>query len=339
MSNDVVNAVMSQYDRNTAKKKTNKVSDVERLKRYFSPNLGKGKDSGQKIFRILPPKAGKSPFDEVWFHELKIDDQWKKLYCPKENHTGECPLCTISHASRGSSKKEDKDIASQYSARKFYIIKGIDRDKEEDGPKFWRFRHNYKKQGPLDKLISVFSTKGDVTHVDKGRDLVIILGKDDKDYTKILSIMPEDAGPLSEDAELSAAWVADEQTWKDVYSQHSFEYLEIIAQGEVPYFSKDDNKYITKTEWESKNSTNGVSVSTMDDNGETTAVIGGGLENADADHQPLPVGDTKPPVKVPEKTTAKPAAKSTAKAPDKPVVEEADENNDDSDIDMAELPF
>ncbi len=337
MSNDVVNAVMAQYEKNTAKKKP-KVSDKERLKRYFSVNLSQGQESGQKIFRILPPKPGESPFSEVWFHELKIDDQWKKIYCPNQgkHKTGECPLCEIEKASLATGKKEDKDIASQYQARKFYIIKGIDRDKEEDGPKFWRFRHNYKKQGPLDKLISVFSTKGDVTNPEKGRDLVIILGRDDKDYTKILSIMPEDAGPLSSDAELSAAWVADETKWKDVYSQYSFDYLEIIANGEVPYWSKDENKYISKSEYEAKNNNNGVSVSPMDDDGEATAVIGGGQKETEIE---IPVVEPKTTTKIPAKSAAKTPVKPAAKAPAKPKVEEVDENTDDSDVEMSDLPF
>ena len=340
---DVLNAVMAQYDTNTkpTKKKTNE-SNEERLKKYFSTNLSKNKETGTKVFRILPPKNGKSPFTEVWCHEIKIGDNWVKLYCPKKNKGGDgnCPLCDVEKSLLDSGTKDDKEIASQYRARKFYVVKGIDRDCEADGPKFWRFRHNFKKQGILDKIVPVFSTKGDVTNVDKGRDLILTLGKDDNGYTKITSIMPEDPGPLSEDAELSKLWVEDDTTWEDVYSKKSFEYLDIVAQGEIPYWDKDTERYITKTEYEAK-SNNGVTVETMNDDGETTATIGGKKDTSKTE-TPAKV-ENKSPEKPIDKTPSKPAAKApvkpAAKAPVKPVVEEAAEDGDDSDVEMDDLPF
>jgi hypothetical protein len=325
---DVLNAVMAQYDANakSAKKKP-KVSDEERLKRYFSTNLPKNKETGQKVFRILPPKNGESPFHEVWYHEIKIDDSWSKLYCPKKNKKGECPLCEVEKGLMDSGKKEDKDIASQYRARKFYIVKGIDRDLEDDGPKFWRFRHNFKKQGIFDKIISVFSLKGDITHPEKGRDLILMLGKDDG-YTKVTSIVHEDQGLLSEDPDTLKAWVEDESTWEDVYAQKPFDYLDIIARGEIPYWDKDLEKFITKTEWEEKNN-NGVSVETINDDGETTATIGGGKSEI-KDKPASTISSTK----LSEKVVEKPKGKKT------PVkVVEVDENDDNADVEMEDLPF
>jgi len=342
---DVLNAVMAQYDTNTkpAKKKTNE-SEEERLKKYFSTQLPKNKESGQKVFRILPPKNGKSPFDEVWFHEIKVGDNWVKLYCPKKNKNGgtsDCPLCMVEKSLMDSGTKEDKDIASQYRARKFYIVKGIDREKEEDGPKFWRFRHNFKKQGTLDKIVPVFSTKGDVTNPEKGRDLILTLGKDDKGYTKITAVMHEDPGVLSEDPELAKLWLDDDTTWEDVYAKKSFEYLDIVAQGEIPYWDKDTEGYITKTEWEAKNN-NGVIVETMDDEGETTAVIGG---NKKEEAKTEKVEEGKKPEKSVAKTTetskliTKTPSKTVVKSKPAPKIEEVDEDIDDSDVEMDGLPF
>ena len=322
---DVLNAVMSQYDTNTKpKQKKVKLTDEERLKRYFTTELPKNKETGQKTFRILPPKNGQSPFAQIFFHELKIDGKWQKLYCPKRNKTGECPLCEVSKSAEASGTKEDKEIASQYSARKFYIVKGIDRDLEEDGPKFWRFRHNFKKQGTLDKIVPVFSTKGDVTNKDKGRDIILTIGKDENGYTKVTSAMPEDPGPLSEDQELAQLWLDDESTWETVYAKKSYDYLEIIAQGEVPYWDKDSEKYISKTDFENKNS-NGVSTETMSKDGETSAFAGGKKE----------VKEEAETVKSVEKTVTKPVAKAPVKA----IVVQEDEDNEDSDVEMSDLPF
>ena len=53
-------------------------------------------------------------------------------------------------------KEADKKLAGNYRSRMFYIVKVIDRDAEEDGVKFWRFKHNYKNEGVLDKIFPIW---------------------------------------------------------------------------------------------------------------------------------------------------------------------------------------
>lgn len=293
---DVVNDVVSQYE-DANKPRRTKIPDAERLKKYFSANLAKGKNDGNKKFRILPPKDGKRVFEEAEYHVIKLGADWKKMYCPKKNGSKKdpCPLCEINQEFNKRGTKEDKDIAKQYMTTKFWIVKGIDREREDDGPKFWRFRHNYKKQGNLDKIVPIFSTKQDITHPETGRDLILVLGRDDKNYSKVVSVMPEDSGPLHKDPEIAKKWLEDPTTSDDVYSKPSFEYLDIVAKGSIPYWDKDNTKWITKEEWESKN-TSGVSVETVDENGEAGATIGGGnstiadeaSEDVDAELNDLP---------------------------------------------------
>ena len=43
------------------------------------------------------------------------------------------------------------------------MVKLIDRDNEQDGVKFWRFKHNTKSEGVLDKIFPIFKNKGDIT--------------------------------------------------------------------------------------------------------------------------------------------------------------------------------
>jgi hypothetical protein len=272
---DPVKDLMAQYEATNQPKKA-RMSDADRLKQYFSTNLIKGKNDGIKKFRILPPKNGKQIFEQVYYHEMKIGADWKKIYCPKKNGAKKdpCPLCDVHNELYNSGKKEDKEIAKQYGAKMFYVTKGSDREREDDGVKFWRFRHNFKKQGTLDKIVPIFSAKADITDPVNGRDLLISLGRDDKGYTKIVSVMPEDAGPLSTNPELTKKWLDDERTHEDVYSKSSFEYLDIIASGHVPYYDKDSQKYISKEEWEKKN-TSGVAVETVNEDGESEVTIGG----------------------------------------------------------------
>jgi hypothetical protein len=145
-------------------------------------------------------------------------------------------------------KQTDKDLAAQYKARKFYIVKVIDRDHEEDGVKFWRFKHNYKQDGILDKIIPIWRAKGNLTDPSEGRDLIIQLVKSKtpkgKEYTSIQTVMYDDPSKLSEDAEQSDSWKNDLTTWADVYSKKPVEYLEAIARGEVPRWDSESKKYV-----------------------------------------------------------------------------------------------
>jgi hypothetical protein len=220
----------------------------ERMKKYFAAILPQGQNSAQKRIRILPTKDGKSPFVEAWFHEMQVGGQWNKLYDPAKNDNERSPLSEVHEELVSTGKESDKELAKQYKPRKFYIVKVIDRDKPEDGVKFWRFKHNYKNEGVLDKIIPIWRNKGDITDPEKGRDLIIELAKaktpKGKDYTIIQTIMYDDAQPLHEDKVQSDAWVNDELTWRDVYSKKPTDYLEAIARGETPRWDSEKGGYV-----------------------------------------------------------------------------------------------
>jgi hypothetical protein len=220
----------------------------ERMKKYFAAILPQGQNSAQKRIRILPTKDGNSPFVEAWFHEMQVGGQWNKLYDPAKNDNERSPLSEVHEELVSTGKESDKELAKQYKPRKFYIVKVIDRDKPEDGVKFWRFKHNYKNEGVLDKIIPIWRNKGDITDPEKGRDLIIELAKaktpKGKDYTIIQTIMYDDAQPLHEDKVQSDAWVNDELTWRDVYSKKPTDYLEAIARGETPRWDSEKGGYV-----------------------------------------------------------------------------------------------
>jgi hypothetical protein len=144
-------------------------------------------------------------------------------------------------------RDSDKELAKQYKPRKFYIVKVIDRDNEADGVKFWRFKHNYKNEGILDKIIPIWRAKGDITDATTGRDIILELTKAKTPkgavYTVIQTVMYEDAGPVHEDADTAKSWITDELTWSDVYSKKPVEYLEAIARGETPRWDSDKGGY------------------------------------------------------------------------------------------------
>ena len=253
MSNSI-DAMLSQYEKNTQPAAGgNKMSDEDRLKRYFTTIIPKGSSSGQKRIRILPTTDGTTPFKEVQFHEVQVGGKWMKLYDPSQD--GErSPLNEVRDALLATGSEEDKVLARNYRSKKFYVVKVIDRENEADGPKFWRFKHNYKGDGALDKIIPIIRSKGDITNVQEGRDLIISLAvtkaNNGREYTTINSIIQEDKTQLHEDPEVLNEWVNHADTWKDVYSIKPIEYLELVAQGENPVWDKDAKKFVSTSESE-----------------------------------------------------------------------------------------
>ena len=247
-----LDAVLSQYEKNTQSfGDSNRMSQEERMKKYFACILPQGQSQGQRRVRILPTPDGSSPFKEVWYHELQVGGKWQKFYDPGKNDNERSPLNEVHDELMSTGKESDKELAKQYKSRKFYIVKVIDRDAEEEGVKFWRFKHNSKGEGILDKIFPLFKNKGDITDPQKGRDLIITLGLtkagNGKDYTAITSIIPEDQSPLHTDSEIVNSWINDELTWSDVYSKKSEDYLEMVAKGEVPRWDSETKKWVSNS--------------------------------------------------------------------------------------------
>ena len=243
MSN-ILDSILKQYESNksglgTEKKKTD-------LTKYFAPFLPKGQTSGERTVRILPPKDGASPFTEAWFHEVQIDGKWQKLYDPGKNDNERSPITEVNEALLMTGDPEDKVLARQYKPRKFYVVRVIDRDNEEEGVKFWRFKHNYKGDGIMDKLIPLFQKKGDITDPREGRDINLILKavklpSGNGVYTTVSTIITEDPSLLTTDAEKAKPWMANTETYKDVYVKKDEQFLEKVAKGENPYERKEEN--------------------------------------------------------------------------------------------------
>ena len=177
-----------------------------------------------------------------------------KIYDPGKNADGSSsgersPLNEVEEALKLTGNQQDRDLARQYRSRKFYIVKVIDRDNEEHGVKFWRFKHNFRGDGIMDKLIPLFQKKGDVTNITEGRDLSLILKavptpSGNGTYTSVSMIMADDPAPLSTDEPKVQEWTGNVEVWTDVYARKPIEYLEAISKGEVPEWDSNLKKYV-----------------------------------------------------------------------------------------------
>ena len=249
MATNSLDAVLAQYEQSKqgSSSSTSKFTQEERMKKYFAAILQDKETQGQRRLRILPTTDGTSPFKEVWYHEIQVDGKFQKFYDPGKNDSERSPLNEVYEELRATGKESDKELAKQYLSRKFYIVKVIDRDNEADGVKFWRFKHNYKNEGILDKIIPIWRNKGDITDPVTGRDIILELTKAKTPkgafYTVIQTVMYDDAAPVHEDKATADGWVNDELSWEDVYSKKPVEYLEAIARGETPKWNSDKGGY------------------------------------------------------------------------------------------------
>ena len=144
--------------------------------------------------------------------------------------------------------------AIKWEAKKFYIVRGIDKGLEKDGVKFWRFKHNYKNQGTLDKILPILedymtSQQADFSDAATGTDLNIIMTDSEFNghvYKAISAITAKGKSVLHADPQVMQAWLDDDITWRDVFlpkkapNTTPYEFLEMCAGGSNPYWEDTD---------------------------------------------------------------------------------------------------
>lgn len=240
-------AMLSQYEKSTSNSSDNAFDTAN----YFTTFLPDGIDNAMKRIRILPNKDGGSPFKEVEVHSQKVDNKNRKFTCISHLNDEACPFCEIREELLSTGTKEDEELAKSYKSRKMYVVRVIDRELEGDGPKFWRFPINYKKEGILDKIMATIGMlKEDITDVEVGRDIAlnVVRVKNPRggSYPAVNSVQSFDKEPLSKDAELAEKWLNDVKTWKDVYSIKPYDYLKLVVMGKIPMYDKKLEKFVAK---------------------------------------------------------------------------------------------
>lgn len=237
--------------------------------------------------RFLPISASDSTvFLDITTHALKVDKEiaksgFKSYVCLNDKKVGsteECPICKKSkelfdksakarqEGNEALSKSLFKEACSLKKKRTF-IARVVDRDHEEEGVKFWRFNENSKGEGIYDKLMSLYNTRkqesldegeGEYNIFDlyEGKDIIINVSKSQipdgfggmKDTIAYNITDSGNRKPLSKDIEKANSWLNDEKTWKDVYSNKTADYLELVVNGKIPVYNKELGKYVEKTE-------------------------------------------------------------------------------------------
>jgi len=256
MSNEknALDAMLAQYEKNNAPRPVKTEAKVYDLKNYFNTYIKEGIKSATKQIRILPTADGSTPFVEVHTHKVQVDGEWKTFACLKHEKGEACPFCEAREALLATGKESDKELAKKYNARKMYVVKVIDREHEDEGVKFWRFNHDYRKEGIYDKIIGVLNAiKKDVTNAENGRDLLLTINRNMNNIPVVSAVASLDPSALSEDQEQKDLWMSDARTWEDVYSVRTYDYLEIIVRGGIPVWDKEEKKFVDKEALTSEN--------------------------------------------------------------------------------------
>lgn len=230
--------------------------------------------NGKKLHgKVIYCPAHNDPFEPKKDENGQIvtDKEGKPVMIPVH-----CPLCeknkeilkTQDQSVRGKKKEDCNDaeliiweknreifkVANEWTAKKFYIVRGIDKGKSGDGVKFWRFKKNFKNQGTFDKLIPVLNQFMEMYRVpyfdpENGSDLNITMSDAEfmgRTYKSITAIIPKPPSKLSSDSLIAQQWLNDKITWRDVFKKKTapnitpIEYLEMVASGTDPYWDDTD---------------------------------------------------------------------------------------------------
>lgn len=243
--------MMEQYNNSKVAPKQPQMSEADRMKRYFTTYLPDGVQSEIKRIRILPPLEGQTtPFDVLKVHSAKNGTKTEKVICPDHADGKDCPFCEARKQLLATGDANDKAIAKQYSDRDMFVIRLIERGKEIDGVKFWRFNRDFTNNGVFDKIMSVVSLLGgdeDITSVENGIDLLVTINRNQMGIPTVVSIQAERKNsPLTSDPALTESILANTDTWRDVYKVKPYEYLKLLVEGKTPIWSSEAKGYVSK---------------------------------------------------------------------------------------------
>jgi glutaredoxin len=165
---------------------------------------------------------------------------------------------TLSAADKVIYEKNKKIFleSNSWQAKKFYIVRGIDKGVPRDGVKFWRFKHSFQNTGTLNTLLPALYdfnaiNQTDYTNVQNGTDLSISTVETTSNngikYRAIVGISARGKSPLSDDIVVIRDWLSDDITWREVFQPKkapnitAYQFLEMIVAGINPYWDDTDS--------------------------------------------------------------------------------------------------
>ena len=98
-------------------------------------------------------------------------------------------------------------------------------------------------------------SKGETYNIfdlNNGKDLNLVITKDSQGRTVINITDDDDKTPLSEDINKAMAWINDEKEWTNVYATKPYDFMQIILEGGIPTYDKENGGYVDFNELEKR---------------------------------------------------------------------------------------
>lgn len=251
-------------------------------KNYLNVRLDEknGEKSKTLTIRLLPMdlETG-NPFIKVFMHNVRVPKEvsasgWKSYICLSKNkdidheHYGnKCPFCELNQTAYQESLKETdeikkknfQDISIANRAREAVIVRCIERGKEDEGVKFWKFNLRSDKTDPYNTILKLYQLRKEegeragqvlnILDIYNGRDLNVTITEGNA-APQILDASL--STPLSRDEEQMKAWIYDTKKWQDVFSTKPYEYLSLISQMKIPWYDREKGMWVDKEEIDAK---------------------------------------------------------------------------------------
>lgn len=267
--------IMEDLEKNS--EKNSRKESTFSAKNYLDVRVNEGEKEKEVTIRLLPMdlETG-NPFVKIHTHSIKVPKEisstgYKSYIClnktkdiDHEVYGTKCPFCTINKNAYEESLKEDDPVKKKLwqetsvanRSRESVIVRCIQRGKEDEGVKFWKFNIRHDGADPYNQIIKLYNLRKNegikaglekpinILDINEGRDLTIT-------FSEVATAAPTvtDASistPISKDAEQMKAWIYDSKKWQDVFAVKPYEYLELISQGLIPWYDRATGKWIDK---------------------------------------------------------------------------------------------
>ncbi|MCD8207943.1 MAG: hypothetical protein LUD72_08415 [Bacteroidales bacterium] len=246
---------------------------------YLNTRLAEGETKRTARIRILPitPEGGSFyayvPVHFLYNETMPDNKKNMRLLCldnataPWRRADIRCPLCEkvnrLFEEARSITDPDEQKAkykeAGSLKARGTYVIRVIDRDHEDEGPKFWHFNADSRGEGCYDKLMSVYRSRRDekarnegvenynIFDIYQGCDIDLELTPAYVGSRKVTNIKisgESTAKPLCADTAKMNVWLNDPLRWYDIYGVQSREYMRLVGEGINPTFDKETGTFI-----------------------------------------------------------------------------------------------
>ena len=247
------------------------------LKNYLDTSLAEGETEKTITIRLLPMDINTgNPFAHIWVHNIQVPKElvkpnqrpFRDFICVRktsdvdhERFGHKCPLCEVNNnAYKEAEKQKDPvvkkswtDVSCAHKAKEAVILRCIERGKENEGVKFWKFKLRDDKTDPYNQILRLYQKRNEegeragvevnILDIYNGRDLEITITEGTA-APKVLDCSI--ATPLSKDEELMKKWIYDPKKWQDVFTCKEYEYLALVDQMKIPYYDKEKQLWVDR---------------------------------------------------------------------------------------------